>query len=94
MDKAGLPLRRVLADDSACRTPADADRLGRRQLGADEVGVGAEPLAQRAEEAPARVVLEEEACARSNHHALVGGEHITYDNFAVAGHWRIALLVC
>ena len=93
MDEARLPLRCVLADNSARGTAADAEALRRRQLVADEVGVGAEALAQRAEEAPASVVLKEEAGAGSDYYGLVGGEDVRYDRLAVFSRWRVALLI-
>ena len=84
-EEASLPLRRVLADNGARRTAADAERLGRRQLAADKVGIRAKTLTQRAEESPARAELEEEARARSNDQSLVCSIDIGYDYVAVGG---------
>ncbi|KAK5636481.1 hypothetical protein RRF57_012193 [Xylaria bambusicola] len=83
-DEASLPLRCALADNGTCSTPGDTERVSCCQLIADEVGAGAESLAQRAEEAPARVELEEEAYARRDHQVLVSGEYIIDDRLAVA----------
>lgn len=96
VDKAGLPLGGVAGDDGADLAVGDAEGLGVDELAADEVGVGGQLLAERAEEAPARAVLEEEAGVGGHDEGRVQREHLVDDvvTVAVAGHGaRVPALV-
>lgn len=93
VQEAGLPLGRVGADDSAALAAGDAERLGGDELVGDEVGVGGQLLAERAEEAPARAELEQQARVGRDDERRVQREHLVDDGVAVAvlGGWVLVV---
>jgi hypothetical protein len=59
--ETSIPLRRVLANNGTSLAILDTKRIDRVKLAANEVGCGAQRLAERAEESLARPEREDEA---------------------------------
>ena len=81
--ETSIPLGRVLADDSADLAVGDAEQVNRVELVADEVGAGAQRLAEGAEECLTGTEAEDEASVLGHNELLVGCKDLIDDEGAV-----------
>jgi len=90
--KPGIPLRCVLANNGPGLPVFDTQSVDSVELVADEIGAGAQSLAERAEEALTGPVRENETGVCRDDQVVARAKDLVNDNIAITSGWTGILI--